>query len=469
MARVPWTKLQDFYLRLGFLKVLVAVLSPQRRSASNDAIIRRLETPLFDAAPAHHQLWDAVKDRVSWYPKRTAAGKTIEVDEALLVYGDAESFLYGITRDTAYKILDWGRDVDFVGRGNQITERGLLLRHLLPEDALNSFLAGDVLAWNPFILTLEERLFFLYHLVEIDRVTVEIITMLADVEPGKILESSDAARITCRALFRVLHDAQDTIDPRHIPEYRVARELACVIADELSLEEFQKGCEGQLRRRVPNPVKPGARASALLTGGGSKKPRKTTKNADHQTIPRFEQLVDLGFLEKVSKDPEGVETSALEGRRRWRYKPTPACQQWADAMREAGLAQSGFQWHSFARTAVSAFRGDQTAGESRRPIDAGVLANYLWVAYQRIGRSVGNSPLDSVALQAMITAAAAGVVAEMADFHALMLAIKRLSALPEHAFFASGNDLDKMFIQLKPGFPEQVRALPDLLTHASET
>lgn len=468
MARVPWTKFQDFYLRLGFLKVLVAVLSPQRRSALNDAIVRRLETPLFDAAPAHRQLWDAVKDRVSWYEKRTAVGKSIEVDEALLVYGETESLLYGITRDTAYKILDWGRDVDFVGRGNQITERGLMLRHLLPEQALTAFLAGDVLAWNPFVLTLEERLFFLYHLVEIDRVTVEIIAMLADVEPGVVLESGDAARITCRALFRVLDAAQDTIDPRHIPEYRVARELACVIADELSLEEFQKGCEGQLRRRVPKPVKPTARANALLSGG-SKKPRKTTKNADHQTIPRFEQLVDLGFLAKVSEDAEGAESSLVEGKRRWRYRPTTACRQWADAMREASLAQSGFQWHSFARTAVSAFRGGQSKDGSRRPPDAGVLADYLWEAYRRVGRSVGNSPLDSVALQAMITAAAAGVVLEMVDFHALMLAIKRRSALPAHAFFASGNDLDKMFIQLKPGFPEQVRAIPDLLTPASET
>lgn len=468
MARVPWTKFQDFYLRLGFLKVLVAVLSPQRRSAPNEAIVRRLESPLFDAAPAHRQLWDTVKDRISWYEKRMAAGKTIEVDEALLVHGGTESLLYGITRDTTYKILDWGRDVDFVGRGNQITERGLMLRHLLPEQALTTFLAGDVLAWNPFVLTLEERLFFLYHLVEIDRVTVEIIAMLANVEEGVVLESGDAARITCRALFRVLDAAQDTIDPRHIPEYRVARELACVIADELSLEEYQKGCEGQLRRRIPKPVKPIARTSALLSGG-SKKPRKTTKNADHQTIPRFEQLVDLGFLEKVSEGSEGTEASVLEGKRRWRYKPTAACRHWADAIREANLAQSGFQWHSFARTAVSAFRGGPVAASANRPRDAGVLADYLWDAYRRVGRSVGNSPLDSVALQAMITAAAAGIVVEMADFHALMLAIKRRSALPEHAFFASGNDLDKMFIQLKPGFPEQVRAIPDLLNHSSES
>src|SRR5687767_6757979 len=135
MPRLPWTKFQDFYLRLGFLKVLVAALSPQRRSALNDAIVRRLETPLFDATPVHVRLWSSVQRRITWYPRRTAGGRTIEhpeVAEALLVFGEKESLLYGITRDTAYKILDWGHDVEFVGRGNQITERGLLLRHLLP-------------------------------------------------------------------------------------------------------------------------------------------------------------------------------------------------------------------------------------------------------------------------------------------------------------------------------------------------
>lgn len=471
MSRVPWTKYQDFYLRLGFLKVLVAALSPQRRSALNDAIVRRLETPLFDGAPAHPGLWDAVRARIAWYPRRTAGGKTIEhpeVDEALLVYGEAESLLYGITKDTAYKVLDWGRDVGFVGRGNQVTERGLMLRYLLPQQALTAFFTGDVLAWNPFALTLEERLFFLYHLVEIDRVTFEIIELLAELDPNAVLESANAGRITCVALFRVLDSAKDTIDPSHIADYRVARELACVIADELRLDEFKKQCDGQLRRRVPKLAKPSVRAGSLLSGGGQKKPRKTTKNADHQTIPRFEQLVDLGFLEKVTEDPAGGDAAILQGRRRWRYRPTEACRRWSDAMGQLTLAGSKFQWHSFARTAVCAFHAITPARGTESAVDSATRADFLWAAYQRVGRSVGNSPFDSVALHAMVAAAAAGIVVEMADFHSLMLAIKKQSALPEHVSFASGNDLDKMFVHLKPGFPEQVRAIAHRLERANE-
>jgi len=468
MSRIPWTKFQDFYLRLGFLKTLVAALSPQRRSALNDAIVRRLEVPLFDAAPTHARLWASVQPRISWYPRRTAAGRTIEypeVAEALLVYGGNESLLYGVTRDTTYKILDWGHNVEFVGRGNQITERGLLLRHLLPEKAVESFLAGDVLAWNPFGLSLKERLFFLYHLVEIDRVTVEIIDFLEDAEPGEILESSAAARITCRALFRVLDGAKDKIEPRDIPAYRTARELACTIAEELGLTEYEAEYAGQSRRRVPKPLKSAARKSAFLTGSGAKKPRKTTKNADHQTIPRFEQLVDLGFLDKVPQENSSGEAALLEGRRRWRYTPTRACRRWAKAMRQSDQARLPFQWHSFARMAVFAFaEGNEETPRMSPP--AGLLADYLWTAYQRVHRPIGHTPFDSVALHAMIEAAADGVVAEMTDFHALMMAIKKQSALPEHAFFASGNDLDKMFIQLKSGFRERVRAVPMLLEGA---
>jgi hypothetical protein len=79
---------------------------------------------------------------------------------------------------------------------------------------------------------------------------------------------------------------------------------------------------------------------------------------------------------------------------------------------------------------------------------------------------MGHTPFDSVALIAMLDAAADGTVIEMVEFHDLVLRIKQASALPEHAFFASGNDLDRMFIQLKPGFHERVLALPDLPGHA---
>lgn len=154
----------------------------------NEGLVRRLEKPLFDAAPAYPQLWSRVQPLVVWYPRKTPSGRVIahpEVAEALLVFNEEESTLYGITHDTAYKILDWGRDVGFLGRGNQITERAIVLRHLLDQAKADAFFSGDALAWNPFRLTLREKLFFLFHLDEIDEVTVEIAQMLGESAPAR--------------------------------------------------------------------------------------------------------------------------------------------------------------------------------------------------------------------------------------------------------------------------------------------
>lgn len=461
MARIPWTKFQDFYLRLGFLKVLVAALNPERRSAFNEAIIRRLETPLFDPAPKHPKLWSGIQEKVTWYPRKTPAGKVIEtpeVAESILVAGESASLLYGITRDTAYKILDWGHHVDFVGRGNQITERALLLRHLLPKDNAEAFLAGDASAWDPFQLDVRERLLFLYHLVEIDKVTVELISDLGRLPEDKLLESSDAARMTCRALFRVLNDAEAALEPRDIPGFRIAKELACTIATELDLEEFRDDCRASVTGRVPRPMKQSARRATLLNSRSGTKARKTTKNADHQTVPRFEQLVDLGFLSKPVEEP-GDEAAVLAGRKRWRYRPTHACRRWATAIE--GQAATPFQWHHFAASSVAAFcPGPST----QSPPPAEVIARYLWRAYEQVHRPMGHTPFDSIALFGMVTAASEGVVVEMADFHRLALSIKQKGALSEHAFFSSGNDLDKMFILLKPGFYERLLELGNIST-----
>src|SRR4051812_19746181 len=99
MARFPWTKLQDFYVRLGFLKVLVAALSPERRSVNADALVRRLEKPLFLPAKNFPQLLNQVQDTISWYRSDHEKGKKLDqpsVAEALLVLADHPSYLYAI-------------------------------------------------------------------------------------------------------------------------------------------------------------------------------------------------------------------------------------------------------------------------------------------------------------------------------------------------------------------------------------
>jgi len=357
-----------------------------------------------------------------------------------------------VTEPTVYKILDWGHDIGFVGRGNQITERGLLLRRLLPEQQAEGFLAGDPLAWNPFALTLPERFFFLYHLSEIDRVTTELARDLGDRPTSKMYESSGAAEVTCRALFRVLDEATGKVRPRELPDFRVARELACTIAAELHLTDLLARCASVGGRRVPKVVRPSARRNAFLSSNTAGT-RRTTKNADHQTIPRFEQLVDLGFVEKVSGAAERP-----DDRRRWRYVPTVICRRWAAGRRRWQGGEESFHWRGFAATATTAFCGDQS-----RRADYKTLIPYFARAYDHVRRPVGHTPIESVALFTMLIAAADAVIIEVDDVYRMMLAVKQGSLLPDHAFFASGNDFDKMFIHLKPGFDERLLAVAVLL------
>lgn len=466
MRRLAWTKFQDFYLRPGFLKVLVAGLSPDRRSAPNEAIVRRLERPLFDDAELHQQLWATVGGQLK-IPNRLSKAKPVDkkpkkepkpsVAEALLLDGDCPSLLFAITGPTAYKILDWGRDVEFTGRGNQITERGLLLRHLLDSSRIELFLSGTVEAWNPFVLTLEERLFFLYHLAEIDGVIVELIKDLGQLPEGHVLESSEAARMTARALVRVLTKAQNRVQPRDVLSFRIACNLAATIAEELGISDEALPLVGSQRRKSPRPVSPAARAARGALRGRSA--RRTTKNADHQTIPRFEQLVDLGFLVKPGHDAP-IPAHRQSARERWRYMPTDACRRWLRGLQSAQDERIPFLWNGFARACLDALDMQARTGG---PPNSQTIVEYVWRAYKHVHRRAGPNPLDSVALYAMILAITEGVRIEMEDVHRVMLEIKRQNLLPDHAFFASGNDLDQMFIQLRPGFFEQfLRSQPQV-------
>jgi hypothetical protein len=364
--------------------------------------------------------------------------------EKLLTAGDCRSLLYAITGPTAYKILDWGRDVDLIGRGNQITERGLLLRHLLDESRAQAFLAGDASSWNPFPLDLKERLFFLYHLAELDGVIFELINDLGGLPDGTVLESNAAAHMTCSALMRVLSRAVNDVQPRDVLKFRVACTLAYTIADELGMSDEARKLIGPLPRKGPKPLKIGAQRGRA--------PRKTTKNADHQTIPRFEQLVDLGFLEKPDY-AASTEAERRAARQRWRYRPTEACRRWHRAMQKTEMdTQVPFRWRGFASACFEAFEiplRRNAAGER-------AIAEYVWRAYSQIHRRAGVNPLDSVALFAMLSAAIDGVRLEMAEVHDLMLRIKRDDALPDYVSFASGNELDRMFIHIKPGFLEHL-------------
>ena len=314
---------------------------------------------------------------------------------------------------------------------------------------------GSVEAWNSFILNESERTLFLYHLAEIDGVTLQLTKDLGELPEGTVIEAKDAAVMTSRALIRVLANARDAVQPRDVLNFLIARELASTIAGEVGQDELAAKLIGKPLARPPLPVRPSARRQS--TKGGAA-PRRANKNADHQTIPRFEQLVDLEFLEKPKNESDANTSIA---RKKWRYKTTAACKRWANILRRFENRERTFLWNNFAEACL-AFKGlPASASEAR--LTPELVAVYLSRAYDLVRRSAGYDPLDSIALVALILAARDGIRLEMADCHRLMLQVKQGSLLPDHAYFASGNDLDQMFILLKPGFLDAVKSRGDLL------
>jgi hypothetical protein len=96
--------------------------------------------------------------------------------------------------------------------------------------------------------------------------------------------------------------------------------------------------------------------------------------------------------------------------------------------------------------------------------DPYTVAEFLWAAYLKVRRQVGHTPFHSVAMVAMIEATASGLPIEMRRFHELLLALKKNALLQDSVFFASGNEIDRMFVVIREPFVANIRQLsPDLL------
>ena len=113
-----------------------------------------------------------------------------------------------------------------------------------------------------------------------------------------------------------------------------------------------------------------------------------------------------------------------------------------------------WRFSAFSRASVAAFGTSLGAGE--QSVTLLDVARRTWDAYRAVGRQVGLTPLDSIALRAMLDASVNGQFLEMDRVHRLLLIIKRTSLLGDAVLFAAGSTLETMFVRLKPSFLERV-------------
>jgi hypothetical protein len=404
----------DKFQRLGVLKVLVALLDPQRRSQATDSIVRNLTKALDLKQPrADREFGDEIEE---------------ESRGALLVKeADCTSLNFRFTKKSAYEIINWGKLYGFIGAGNQITERGLLLRHLMGEAAVKSIL-DNTFEVNPFRLTLEEKIYFLFRHFEVDTTIHFVIRRIAAESWKEGIRGVEADKIVCRSLYDL---------------YLLSKENRRGF-DAMSLQDEIPLRIGSISQRPSRPnIKP------------EQKNKKRTKTADHEAISRFEFLADLGLVRK----PTGISTESdkKDPRKSWHYWPTPDL--YNLVARLQAVPAKDFCYHAFASAVTSIV---PPAGLTFSPVvDRIDIARRAYEAYLIVKRVFGHTPLESVATVAMIRALADSTILEMAHIHGFFLNLKIKDSFPGIVHFAAGNEMDRMFIDIKPSFLNEFRSTND--------
>ena len=430
MKELRWLKQQDFCLRLGLLKAVVALLGPSRGSQTRDAVRRRIDSEVFVELTRFPEVHSAVARSLNTDPPK----QVDSLASGLLILSGAQSWGQPIRINTSYKVLEWAQIMGLVGSGNRVTERGLLLHGLFDGLGAQRLSSERMISWNPFRLTDVERALFLFHLMERDELTGRLLVAAGLCGAGTVLDADAIRRLTSEQLDGLVKAADHRVSMSQMGPLRTLKELASVI-------RWETG-NGPRPRKPPTPSARSIpkRRRATKTGPGA-------KNADHQSVPRMEQLTDLGLFEKdVSSDLEG--TQLIRARNAWKYRVTSAAESIARRIADPEtLVDPAWVQREFAATVGRS--GLFRAGR-RASFEEGV--RLVSESYAAMRRGVGHTPLESVALMAVVSGLGQGVLLELYDVHRLFMGIKTGRALQGTASFAAGNELDRMFIKLGDDF-----------------
>lgn len=436
MSPIRWTKQQDFCLRLGLLRALVAILPTHGRSVDRAALIRKLDSVLFASLRSSEQLYSATQLALGAAPPAD-----LTVCDGLLFTSGAASWGQPIDSKKTAKILEWAHLLGLIGRGNQITERSRLMRRFFSEEAVARFAAGEATAWNPFMMTAVERAFLFFHLGEQDEMLWRLARAVGNRGADAVFSASQARVVMAEELKDFLASAERSARMVEMPRLKVVRSLS----DTIFLEVGVAG-----GRRVAPRGPPKAMKAPL-----SRTARQTTKNADHQAIPRFEILVDLGFLTK-RVEPSVIGSDLVKERNAWTFVVTPAAARFANSLAKHAVDLAGnWQWNAFGSALAESGLVDGV--NVRKASDAESLELFE-KAYGMVARRAGHTPFESAALLAMLLGLEEGVVVEIGALHELFLRMKSSAGVEDLVYFAAGNEVDRMFVLLGPNFVSRARA-----------
>jgi hypothetical protein len=279
---------KDYQQRLGFLKVISRVGQGARGGP------------------------DDILDRVkSLYPggrRQPLAGRrTEEFDPKALIHSERiPSWIVGFVPKTLDRLVWWAEKVGLVAQSGRLSEWAAILDGVRSHPGEQSWVDD-----NPFILSLEERAFFVQLLFFHDQVLPFLVNHLGQFDPG----ASIGVAQSCVLVSQSLGDLLDSIKGNSPAELQLRLELRDVlerIGRQFMLDDPRKLVNAESRRNVLK----------ILVGERLKGVR--VRLAEYHAISRFEQLTDLGLLTK--EDPNNAqadEASREKARTSWTWYVAP--------------------------------------------------------------------------------------------------------------------------------------------------
>lgn len=367
----------DYMQRLGFLKVLCkigdGVRGGKREMLQRLRLLypesRRPQLPGFDRGLFDpHKLLQ--KDVVpSWQP--------------------------GFVAKSLDRLITWGEMVGLVAPNERLSEWARILLSLQRETA-----KADWDSDNPFVLSAEERAFFVHLLLYHDQVMVHLIALLSAYDPDAMITTKDSCRLATQALGAFF----DTIPINSVDEIRVRAELRNI------LERIGQ----QYKLKDPRSLAISETRTKILEEWKDKPQKIRTHLAEYHAICRFEQLTDLGFL--VKEDPSNPavdDVSRGKMRRDWRWFIVPGLLRAAPAIIPHITNIESFLTNEWILFCSRAFDLPLVWLDAQN--DEMEIADLLDITLPRVRRAFGPVQVHSWAVLACLEALGRGKRLEIAD------------------------------------------------------
>lgn len=280
---------RDYQQRLGFLKV-VNYLGEGARGGPDDILERA--RAIFPGGR-----WSTLVGRPT---------SPVFDPKALIRREAVPSWIVGFVPKTLDRLISWAEMVGLIAQSGRLSEWSTILQGIHHHEG-----ELDWEADNPFVLSDEERAFFIQLLFYHDQVLPFLVHHLGGLDAGRSIGVAES----CVLVTRSIGDLYDHIHGNSPNELQLRAELRDL------LERVGK----QYRLDDPRAlVNAEARQDIVKALAGDRLRGVRVRLAEYHAICRFEQLTDLGLLTKEDPENPPVDEGEKEKQRTsWRWYVAP--------------------------------------------------------------------------------------------------------------------------------------------------